>query len=75
MQAIKAIYKGGVPSSRVDLPRNKTVYVTVGANDFDADERVLDAETIEAMRDVLAGRNLVGPFKTAREAVASMLED
>jgi DNA-damage-inducible protein J len=34
-----------------------------------------NAELREAMEDVRLGRNLYGPFATAEEAVASMLED
>jgi DNA-damage-inducible protein J len=30
---------------------------------------------LEAIEDTRLGRNLHGPFKTAEEAVASMLED
>ena len=37
--------------------------------------RRFDEETIEAMNDVLLERNLHGPYKTAKEAVAAMLED
>ena len=37
--------------------------------------RRFDEETIEAMNDVLLERNLHGPYKTAKEAVATMLED
>ena len=39
------------------------------------DERVPNAELLEAMEDVRLGRNLYGPFATAEEAVRSMLED
>ncbi|MDR0271928.1 MAG: type II toxin-antitoxin system RelB/DinJ family antitoxin [Clostridiales bacterium] len=34
-----------------------------------------NAELREAMEDTRLGRNLYGPFETAKEAVASMLED
>jgi DNA-damage-inducible protein J len=37
--------------------------------------RTINAETAEAMEDVRLNRNLHGPYKTAREAVAAMLED
>ena len=35
----------------------------------------MTAELKEAIEDSLNLRNLIGPFKTAEEAVASMLED
>jgi len=34
-----------------------------------------NTETIEAMNDALLGQNLHGPFKTAKDAVAAMLEE
>jgi DNA-damage-inducible protein J len=40
-----------------------------------ARERKPNAELREAMEDVRLNRNLYGPFKTAEEAVRSMLED
>jgi DNA-damage-inducible protein J len=38
-------------------------------------KRSLNAETIEAMEDVRLNRNLYGPYRTAKEAVAAMMED
>lgn len=38
-------------------------------------ERIPNADLLEAMEDVRLRRNLHGPFNTAKEAVASMLED
>jgi DNA-damage-inducible protein J len=38
-------------------------------------EKKPNAELREAMEDIRLGRNLHGPFKTAEEAVHSMLED
>ena len=38
-------------------------------------EKIPGAELREAMEDVRLGRNLHGPFTTAKEAVRSMLED
>ncbi|MDR0554822.1 MAG: type II toxin-antitoxin system RelB/DinJ family antitoxin [Treponema sp.] len=37
--------------------------------------KTLNPETLEAMEDVRLNRNLYGPYKTAGEAVAAMLED
>jgi DNA-damage-inducible protein J len=37
--------------------------------------KTLNPETLEAMEDVRRNRNLYGPYKTAKEAVAAMLED
>ncbi|MDR2471429.1 MAG: type II toxin-antitoxin system RelB/DinJ family antitoxin [Treponema sp.] len=37
--------------------------------------RALNTETIEAMEDVRLNRNLHGPYKTAKEAVAAMIEE
>jgi len=34
-----------------------------------------NAETIQAMEDALAGRNLIGPFHTVEDAIASMLAE
>jgi len=36
---------------------------------------VPNEETIKAMEDVRNGKNLIGPFASAQEAVNSMLED
>ena len=41
----------------------------------DLQERRFNEETIEAMNDVLLGRNLHGPYKSAKEAVAAMMAD
>jgi DNA-damage-inducible protein J len=38
-------------------------------------KRRFNAETIEAMEDVRLRHNLYGPYNTAAEAVAAMLED
>jgi DNA-damage-inducible protein J len=37
--------------------------------------KTLNGETLEAMEDVRLNRNLYGPYKTAKEAVAAMLKD
>lgn len=42
---------------------------------FAVSHRVPTLELMEAIRDTRERRNLHGPFKTAEEAVASMLED
>ncbi|MDR2589156.1 MAG: type II toxin-antitoxin system RelB/DinJ family antitoxin [Spirochaetales bacterium] len=34
-----------------------------------------DAESLDAMEDVRLNRNLHGPYKTAQEAVAALLEE
>jgi DNA-damage-inducible protein J len=38
-------------------------------------KRSLSPETIEAMEDVRLNRNLHGPYRTAQEAVAALMED
>ena len=38
-------------------------------------ERQPNAELLESMEDIRSNRNLHGPFKTADDAVRSMLED
>lgn len=42
---------------------------------FPVSHRVPTESLLEAMEDARTGRNLIGPFHTAEEAVASMLED
>ena len=39
------------------------------------DERVPNAELLEAMEDVRLGRNLYGPYKTVDEAMKALNED
>ena len=39
------------------------------------DVRAYNAETLRAMEDVELRRNLYGPYASAQEAVAAMLED
>ena len=38
-------------------------------------KRNIKADLLEALEDIRLGRNLHGPYKTAEEAVAAMLED
>ena len=48
------------------------------ANDgipFEVKRRKPNADLLEAIQDTLARRNLHGPYKTAEEAVAAMMED
>ena len=48
------------------------------ANDgipFEVKRRKPNTDLLEAIRDTRARRNLHGPFKTAEEATAAMLED
>jgi len=73
MRAIKATYNGEVfvPFTQVNLTKGETVYLAI----IDEAAESLDAETIEAMEDARLDRNLYGPYKTAGEAVAAMLED
>jgi hypothetical protein len=76
MQTIKATYNGEffVPFTPVCLPKDQVVYITP----VDAEEEGycepehFNAETIAAMEDVLAGRNLYGPYKTVAEMFAAM---
>jgi hypothetical protein len=42
---------------------------------FDPNNPPMDAETRKALEDARQGRNLYGPYKSAKEAVAAMLED
>ena len=42
---------------------------------FPVRHRAADSDLLEAIEDVRQRRNLHGPFKTAEEAVRSMLED
>ena len=42
---------------------------------FAVNHRALSPEMREAIEDTRLRRNLIGPFKTAEEAVASMLEE
>ena len=42
---------------------------------FPAKRRMAKSDLLEAIEDTRQRRNLHGPFKTADEAVASMLED
>ena len=39
------------------------------------DERVPNAETLEAMEDERLGRNMYGPYKTVDEAMKALSED
>ena len=40
-----------------------------------ASEKILPLDLLEAMKDSRERKNLHGPFKTAEDAVKSMLED
>jgi len=42
---------------------------------FQAKRRAIKPDLLEAMEDIRLQRNLHGPYKTAEEAVAAMLED
>lgn len=42
---------------------------------FSVQQRGMPDDLMEAIRDSRTGRNLHGPFSSAEEAVASMLED
>ena len=42
---------------------------------FSVQQRGMPDDLMEAVRDSRTGRNLHGPFSSAEEAVASMLED
>jgi len=42
---------------------------------FAVNHRALSLEMLEAVEDTRLRRNLIGPFKTAEEAVAAMLEE
>ena len=42
---------------------------------FSVQQRDMPDDLMEAIRDSRTGRNLHGPFSSAEEAVASMLED
>lgn len=42
---------------------------------FPVNHRILSAETAEALEDARQHRNLFGPYQSAEEAVAAMLED
>ncbi|MDR1787138.1 MAG: hypothetical protein LBR16_01590 [Treponema sp.] len=79
MQTIKASYNGEVfvPFSPVRFPKDQIVYITPADAEEagDAETEHFNAETIAAMEDVLAGRDIYGPYKTAKEAVAAMLAD
>jgi len=77
MRAIKAIYNGEVfvPSTPVTLPRNQAVYVTVSGDREETgylEPEHFNAETIAAMEDVLAGRDIYGPYKTVADMFAAI---
>jgi hypothetical protein len=77
MQTIKAAYNGEVfvPFTPVRLPKDQVVYITPTGDGEEAgylEPEHFNAETIAAMEDVLAGRDLYGPYKTVAEMFAAM---
>ncbi len=63
----------------LDTPTAIRIFLTVAQEyngfPFSINHRRVSDETKEAIRDARQNRNLHGPYKTAEDAVAAMLED